>query len=73
MVNKLVVKHKDSSGSGKTNTENFYTTLNVGLSSDTAVAVDSWARGFVSLTSDTYEDVVISSTQSINEILVENS
>lgn len=71
MVSKLTVKHKDSSG--KNNTENFYTTLNADLSSDTAVAVDSWARGFVSLTSDTYDDVVISSSQSINEILAENS
>lgn len=71
MVSKLTVKHKDSSG--KNNTEIFNTTLNVDLSSDTAIAVDSWARGFVSLTSDTYEDVVISSTQSINEKIAENS
>ena len=71
MVSKLTVKHKDSNG--KNNTEIFNTTLNVDLSSDTAIAVDSWARGFVSLTSDTYEDVVISSTQSINEKIAENS
>lgn len=71
MVSKLTVKHKDSSG--KNNTEIFNTTLNVDLSSDTAVAVDSWARGFVSLTSDTYEDAVITSTESINDKIAENS
>lgn len=66
-VNKLKISHKD--GNSKTNSETFNTTLTSDIDSDTALAVDNWARSFVALSNDTYEDTEITSTQSINEIL----
>lgn len=71
MTSKMVVRHKDSLG--KNNSETFNTTLTVDSVSDTAVAaaVDTWARSFVALSKDTYDDVSITESVSINEILSE--
>lgn len=66
---KLKVLHE--SAKGKSNSELFYTTLNANVESDTAVAINTWARNFVALTTDTYEDTQITETVSINEILAE--
>ena len=71
MTSKMVVRHKDSLG--KNNSETFNTTLTVDSVSDTAVAaaVDTWERSFVALSKDTYDDVSITESVSINEILSE--
>lgn len=69
MTNRLTVRHVNQMGS-KSN-EVFRTTLTADLDSDTAVAVDSWARQFVALSTDTYTDTEIESTQSINEKIME--
>lgn len=70
MNSKLTVKHVDSNN--KQNTEVFNTTLDVDMSSETALAIDAWARQFVNLTTDTYNDTVITSTLSINEKIAES-
>lgn len=69
MAAKLKIMHRDSDG--KNNSETFYTTLTANLSSDTAVAVDTWARAYVALSTDTYNDSQVIDTVSINEILAE--
>lgn len=66
-TSKLKITHKDSNG--KTNSETFNTTLDTSISSDTAVAVDTWAKAYCNLSTDNYNDTEITTTQSINEIL----
>ncbi len=69
---KLTVKHKDNLS--KRSTEIFNANPNVisnSMSSDTAVALDTWAKGFVALSTDTYEDTEVSSTFSLNEFVAE--
>ena len=69
---KLTVRHVDNLG--KKNTEIFNcdpAKINVGISSDTAVAIDTWARSYVALSNDTYSDSEISQIQSVNEIIAE--
>lgn len=69
---KITVKHY--SPDNKNNTEIFNcdpTKINVNMSSDTAVAVRTWALGFVSLSADTYQDVEITQTNSVNSIIAE--
>lgn len=69
-VKKLKVMHVDATGK-KTNSELFTTSLSVNMSKLVATEVDTWARGFVGLTTDTYTDSEISETSSINEIIAE--
>ena len=66
-TSKLKIMHKDANG--KTNSETFNTTLNTNIGSDTAVAINTWALAYCNLSTDTYDDTEITSTQSINEIL----
>lgn len=71
-TSKLTVRHVDNLG--KKNTEIFTcdpAKINANISSDTAVAIDTWARGFVALSNDTYSDSEITQIQSINEIIAE--
>lgn len=68
MAAKLKIIHKDGV-TGKNNTEIYNTTLPVNLDSDTAVAVDNWARGVVNLSTDNYQDTEITETVSLNEII----
>lgn len=70
MNSKLTVKHVNANN--KQNTEVFNTTLSTDISSETAIAVDTWARQFVYLTTDTYNDSTITSTLSINEKIAES-
>lgn len=68
---KLTVRHKDSTGK-KTNTEIFNCDpdkINVNISSDTATAIDTFARNLTAMSTDTYEDAIITQTASIIEIL----
>lgn len=69
---KLTLRHVDSLG--KKNSEIFTcdpAKINANISSDTAVAIDTWARGLVALSTDTYSDSEITQTQSVNEIISE--
>lgn len=65
---KLKVIHKD--GRGDTNSETFNLNLSINDFQDsvTAAAFDSWARGFVNLTNDTYEDCTITEMRIIEKI-----
>ena len=69
MATKMKISHADSAA--KVNTEIFYTTLTTDISSDTAAAIDTWARAYCALSDDTYRDTEIIETVSINEILAE--
>lgn len=69
---KLTIRHVDNLG--KKNTEIFTcdpAKINANISSDTATAIDTWARGFVALSTDTYSDAEITQTQSVDEIISE--
>lgn len=69
---KMTIRH--ISNTAKKNTEIFNcdpSKINVNISSDTAVAIDTFARAFVNLSTDTYNDTEISQTQSVTEILAE--
>ncbi len=69
---KMTVKH--ATALGKKNTEIFNcnpAVIDADISSDTAVAIRNWAVGFVNLTTDTYDDVDITTVQSVNEIISE--
>lgn len=71
-TSKLTVRHTDANGNKAT--EIFIcdpAIINVNIDSDTATAIDSWARGFVNLTTETYQNCDISQVQSVNEILSE--
>ena len=69
MATKMKISHADSAG--KVNTESIYTTLTTDISSDTAAAIDTWARAYCALSDDTYRDTEIIETVSITEILAE--
>ena len=69
MATKMKITHTDSAG--KTNSESFYTTLTTDISSDTATAIDTWARAYCALSDDSYKDTEITETVSITEILAE--
>lgn len=69
MINRIKIMHYDNLQ--KNNSEQWYTSLSADLDSDTALAVDSWARGVVALTTDIYKDTEITSVQSINEKIAE--
>ena len=69
MATKMKISHLDSAG--KVNTESFYTTLTTNISTDTATAIDTWARAYCALSDDTYKDTEIIETVSITEILAE--
>ena len=45
--------------------------INANIDSDTAVAIDTWAKQFTALSTETYSDTEITETQSINEIIAE--
>jgi len=71
-TSKLTIRHTDVYGNK--NTEIFTcdpAKINVSIDSDTATAIDTWARAFVNLTTETYQDCDISQVQSVNEILAE--
>lgn len=71
--NKLTVLHKDPTGL-KTNSEQFKFALSISeINSDTAVALDTWARGFVALSKDTYSDCELKTTKCIESIAGGNS
>lgn len=42
-----------------------------GISSDTAVIIDTFSRGICGLTKNTYSDSIVTTEDSINEILAE--
>lgn len=67
VASKMTIYHKDQQG--KRNSENWHTPLQASnIDSSTAVAIANWARSMCqALTYDNYEDVVITSTVSINE------
>jgi len=64
---KMTIYHKDQLG--KRNSEIWHTPLKASdIDSSTAVTIADWARSLCqALTYDTYEDVVITSSVSINE------
>ena len=65
--NNFTVYHKDVFGTN-TNSERFNFALKIDeISSDTAVALDSFARGFVNLTKDTYDDSKIFTSRNLIE------
>lgn len=69
---KLKVLHASNIDLGRAdNSETFNTILPASIDSDTATTVVNWARGFVALTKDTYVDVEITETVSLNEIIAE--
>ncbi len=64
--NSFTVYHIDATGSK--NNERFNFALKIDeISSDTAVALDSFARGFVNLTKDTYDDSQIFTSRNLIE------
>lgn len=70
MTTKLLVKHANALG--RTYTETFYCNpekINVNISSDTATAIDTWARSFIALTTEAYGDSEIVQTASVIEII----
>lgn len=67
---KMIVRHR-AAIDGKKNSETFYTSLPANIDSDTAIAVADWARQYVNLTTDTYDDVEIQETSSVNAIIGE--
>ena len=70
MAAKLTIQSRDSNS--KLINENFKISDSYELpDSDTAVIIDTFARGIVNLTTNTYQDSVVTRTQSINEILAE--
>lgn len=67
---RLTLKHRRADG--KANSELFYCNqekINTGISSETAVAIDNWGRAMVALTTDNYEDCIITQTASVIEII----
>ena len=58
-TSKLTVRHTNVNGS-KAN-----------IDSDTATAIDTWARAYVNISTDTYQDSEIQQNQSVNDILAE--
>lgn len=67
--NKMTVRHTDNIGD--TGTEIFNVNFTVQeLNSDTvkAAQVDTWAKGYVGLSVDTYDDSKITSTNSVERI-----
>lgn len=65
MASRIKIIHYDSLH--KNNSEQWATPLSADLDSDTAVAIDAWARAVVALTTDTYKDTEITTIQSINQ------
>lgn len=69
---KLTVYHR--ANDSKLSSEVFKgnpTVINSDMSSDTAVLLDTWAKGFTNLSTDTYEDTTINISYSLNEIIAE--
>ena len=70
---KLKVKHAGMTQTGATNnTEIFRTSLkieDIDNNSDTALALDTWARAFVNLSTDEYRSVDITATAELAEII----
>lgn len=70
-MSKITIKHAEPVA-GKINTEIFNSKLTIAevkANTVTAAALDSWARGYVALSKDSYGDVEISEVLSINEEL----
>lgn len=74
--NKLTIYHSNQQGllhSNAKNSESFKTSLDINMTSDTAIAVHNWAENLIStLSDDDYEHSVIETSASLNEILSEN-
>ena len=71
-TSKLTVRHTNVNGSKAT--EVFTcdpAKINVNIDSDTATAIDTWARAYVNISTDTYQDSEIQQNQSVNDILAE--
>lgn len=67
--NKITIRH--TSNIGDTGTEIFYANFTVQeLNADTvkAAQVDTWAKGYVNLSLDSYDDSKITSTNSVERI-----
>lgn len=70
MAGKLTIQSRDSVA--KLINENFKIADSFSSpDSDTAVIIDSFARGIVNLTTNTYQDAIVTKTFDINEILAE--
>lgn len=68
--NKFTIKHINSNATNM-NKETFNFALDVNQvinDSDTAVALDTFARGFVALSKDSYNDCQIVTTKNLNSI-----
>lgn len=67
---RLTVKHTNNLS--KKNSETFRgnpEVINSNMTSDTSVALDSWARAFVGLTDEIYTDTEINMNYSLNQII----
>lgn len=68
--NRFRIEHTDNTGQN-TNYENFNLALtiqDVTGSSDTAIALDTFAKSFVALSTDTYSDSKIYTTKNLDSI-----
>lgn len=71
---KMKIKHAKLDADGGNNSEIFRTPLrieDIENSSDTAVALDTWARSFVNLSTDEYRGVEFTATADLTQIIVE--
>jgi len=72
---KMKIVHAGHTQTGATkNTEIFRTPLrieDIESSSDTAVALDTWARAFVNLSTDEYRGVELTATAELTQIITE--
>ena len=70
----MKIMHAELDADGGKNSEIFRTPLrieDVENDSDTALAVDTWARAFVNLSSDEYRGVEFTATANLTEIITE--
>lgn len=71
---KMKINHVELDADGGKNSEIFRTPLrieDVENDSDTAVAIDTWARAFVNLSTDEYRGVEFTATADLTQIIVE--
>lgn len=72
---KMKISHAGHTDIGATNNSEFFKTPlrieDLENDSDTALAVDNWARAFVALSTDEYRGVYITETGDLSAIIVE--
>jgi len=74
MARKVILKVQSFNSLGKQITENFKLMPSVvggDLDSDTGVILDDFARGIISLTTNTYKEVFVTTEESVTEIITE--